>query len=358
MKQPTATRLQRAYLVRAVEERLLRLFSEGKLTGTTHTCIGQELAAISLADSLDKRRDIIFSNHRCHGHYIAWTDDVEGLLAEVMGKHGGVCAGIGGSQHLCGERFFSNGIQGGIVPVAAGLAFAQKLAGNRGVVAVCIGDGTLGEGVIYEAFNIASKWSLPLLVMLENNLYAQSTSQAETLAGDICARAAAFDFQTFHADTWQHERLAHEMQRAVDFVRTHCRPAFIRVDTYRLAAHSKGDDNRDAAEISSFAARDPVNLFISRARGDSDPWLEIVDARVARAVEVAAGQGLREPKPEAPAAAASGLVPATPRESGTQLEAINRELHAWLARDPAVIVLGEDIRSPYGGAFKVTRGLS
>jgi 2-oxoisovalerate dehydrogenase E1 component len=358
VKQPLASRLQRAYVVRAVEERLLRLFSEGKVTGTTHTCIGQELAAISLADSLDKRRDIIFSNHRCHGHYIAWTDDVEGLLAEVMGKHGGVCAGIGGSQHLCGERFFSNGIQGGIVPVSAGLAFAQKLAGNRGIVAVCIGDGTLGEGVIYEAFNIASKWSLPLLVMLENNLYAQSTSQTETLAGDICARAAAFAFETFHADTWQHERLGQEMQRAVDFVRTQCRPAFIRVDTYRLAAHSKGDDNRDPAEISSFAARDPVNLFISQARGGTDPWLEIVDARVARAVEVAAGQGVREPKPDGSIAAASGFAPAAPRDGATQLEAINRELHAWLARDPSVIVLGEDIRSPYGGAFKVTRGLS
>jgi 2-oxoisovalerate dehydrogenase E1 component len=353
-----ASRLQRAYVVRAVEERLLRLFSEGKLTGTTHTCIGQELAAISLADSLDRRRDIIFSNHRCHGHYIAWTDDIEGLLAEVMGKHSGVCAGVGGSQHLCGERFFSNGIQGGIVPVSAGLAFAQKLAGNRGIVAVCIGDGTLGEGVIYEAFNIASRWSLPLLVMLENNLYAQSTSQAETLAGDICARAAAFAFKTFQADTWNHERLAGEMQRAADFVRTECRPAFIRVDTYRLMAHSKGDDNRDAAEISSFAVRDPVNNFISQARAEGDPWLEIVDSRVSRAVELAAGQGMRAPKPSGSSAAPSGLLPAAPRESGTQLEAINRELHAWLARDPSVIVLGEDIRSPYGGAFKVTRGLS
>ncbi|HKU15986.1 MAG TPA: thiamine pyrophosphate-dependent enzyme [Steroidobacteraceae bacterium] len=353
-----ATRLQRAYLVRAVEERLLRLFSEGKLTGTTHTCIGQELSAISLADSLDRQRDIIFSNHRCHGHYIAWTDDVEGLLAEVMGKHGGVCAGIGGSQHLCGERFFSNGIQGGIVPVSAGLAFAQKLAGERGIVAVCIGDGTLGEGVIYEAFNIASKWSLPLLVVLENNLYAQSTSQSETLAGDICARAAAFAMRTFHADTWAHEQLAHEMQSAADFVRERCAPALIRVDTYRLAAHSKGDDNRDAAEISSFAVRDPVNLFISEARVNADPVLGLVDARVSRAVDLAAGQGPREQKPVGQAAAATALAPAAPRESGTQLEAINRELHAWMARDPAVIVLGEDIRSPYGGAFKVTRGLS
>src|SRR5689334_17913232 len=100
--------LQRALLIREVEERFLALFSAGKLSGTTHTCIGQELAAVALADSLDRTRDVVFSNHRCHGHYIAWTDDVAGLVAEVMGKRSGICGGLGGSQHLCGERFFSN----------------------------------------------------------------------------------------------------------------------------------------------------------------------------------------------------------------------------------------------------------
>ena len=117
-----------------------------------------------------------------------------------MGKETGVCGGLGGSQHLSATGFFSNGIQGGIVPVAAGLAFAQKLAGSDGIVAVCIGDGTLGEGVVYETLNMAAKWELPLLVVLENNLYAQSTSQSETLAGDICARAAAFGIATLHGE--------------------------------------------------------------------------------------------------------------------------------------------------------------
>ena len=178
---------QSAVLVRLVEEQLLALFAAGRISGTTHTCIGQELSAVALARSLDRERDIIFSNHRCHGHYLAWTGDVEGLLAEVMGKSTGACGGLGGSQHLHGRGFFSNGVQGGIVPVAAGLAFAQKLDGRGGIVAACIGDGTLGEGTVYETFNIASKWQLPLLILLENNLYAQSTSQTETLAGDICA---------------------------------------------------------------------------------------------------------------------------------------------------------------------------
>ena len=100
-----------------------------------------------------------------------------------MGKSTGICAGLGGSQHLCGERFFKYGIQGGIVPVSAGIAMSHKLAGNGAITAVCIGDGTLGEGVLYETLNLASKWRLPLLVMLENNGYAQSTSQLETMAG-------------------------------------------------------------------------------------------------------------------------------------------------------------------------------
>ena len=148
---------------------------------------------MALADSLDRERDIIFSNHRCHGHYLAWTDDVEGLLAEVMGKESGVCGGIGGSQHLCGRRFFSNGIQGGIVPVSAGLAFAHKLA-RRMMESSRFASATArsARAPCTRRSTLRPSWRLPLLVMLENNLYAQCTSQGETLAGDICARAAAF----------------------------------------------------------------------------------------------------------------------------------------------------------------------
>src|SRR5919197_3634460 len=151
----------KAMLIRSVEERLLTLFAEGKLFGTVHTCIGQEWTGVAVAAALQKG-DLLFSNHRGHGHYLAWTDDVEGLIAELMGKQTGMCGGRGGSQHICSQGFFSNGIQGGIVPVAAGLAFAQKLTGMPHITVVCIGDGTLGEGVLYETLNIAAKWELPL----------------------------------------------------------------------------------------------------------------------------------------------------------------------------------------------------
>jgi 2-oxoisovalerate dehydrogenase E1 component len=351
------SRLQRAYLIRAVEERLLALFSQGKLAGTTHTCIGQELSAVMLAESLDPQRDTIFSNHRCHGHYVAWTDDVEGLVAEIMGRGSGVCGGIGGSQHLCGRRFFSNGVQGGIVPVAAGLAFAEKLAGRTGIVAVCIGDGTLGEGVVYEAFNIAAKWRLPLLIVLENNAYAQSTDQRETLAGDICARAEAFGIPTFTGNTWEYAALGECLHEAAARVRSESAPAFVRVDTYRLAAHSKGDDERDPREIARYSARDPVNGWLNSHAPDVAPFAD-ARSRVDRAVLLADRDGPRSLDRAAAAGQASPVRQAVVMEPGTQLDAINRALRSWLEDDVQVVLLGEDVRAPYGGAFKATRGLS
>jgi 2-oxoisovalerate dehydrogenase E1 component len=356
--------LQRALLIREVEERFLALFSAGKLSGTTHTCIGQELTAVALADALDRTRDVVFSNHRCHGHYLAWTDDVGGLVAEVMGKSTGICAGLGGSQHLCGERFFSNGIQGGIVPVSAGIAMSHKLAGNGAITAVCIGDGTLGEGVLYETLNLASKWRLPLLVMLENNGYAQSTSQLETMAGDICARAAAFGIATYATDTWHQEDLFATLASAARYVREQGAPAFVRVDTYRLAAHSKSDDDRDKSEIGSFAARDPVNMLLARAGASAEIAANVARVRERVAVEIERAE--EAPRPDlARLAHADHSEPAAecewraaPAESGTQLAALNRALGEWLSEDPRVVLIGEDVRSPYGGAFKVTRGLS
>src|SRR5262249_23200481 len=157
-------------LIRSVEERLLALFAEGKLFGTVHTCSGQEWTGVAVATALQEG-DLLFSNHRGHGHYLARTDDGEGLSAEVMGQRKGRCRRGGGRQHMCAKGFFSNGIQGGIVPVAAGLALAQKLQELPNITVVFIGDGTLGEGVLYETLNIAAKWELPLLIVLENNFY-------------------------------------------------------------------------------------------------------------------------------------------------------------------------------------------
>src|ERR1700687_3542943 len=111
----------RAFLIRSFEERLLQLFSQGKLFGTVHTCIGQEFTGIAVANHLVDG-DLIVSNHRCHGHYLARTGDVDGLIAEIMGRVTGICGGRGGSQHIYAGGVLSNGVQGGMVPVSAGLA--------------------------------------------------------------------------------------------------------------------------------------------------------------------------------------------------------------------------------------------
>ena len=196
-----ATFYERMFFIRRFEETLLDLFSLGKLVGTTHTYIGQEANAVGLIEHLDPDATSIFSNHRCHGHYLAFTDDAFGLLCEVMGKAPGVCGGKGGSQHLCKGNFYSNGVLGSIVPVATGIALAEKQKGTGAVSTVFLGDGTLGEGVTYESLNLASLWQLPVLFVVENNHYAQSTPVELELAGSIAARGAAFGVETDELDT-------------------------------------------------------------------------------------------------------------------------------------------------------------
>lgn len=355
---------ERALLIRRVEQRLLQLFAEGKLFGTVHTCIGQEWTGVAIAETL-RDGDVIFSNHRGHGHYLARTDDVEGLIAEVMGKQAGVCGGRGGSQHICRDGFYSNGVQGGIVPVTAGLALAGKMRDTGNVAVVFIGDGTLGEGALYETLNIASKWNLPLCIVVENNKYAQSTSQKETLAGSICARAEAFDIKTAHGNTWQPGELIELAADAIEYVRHESRPLLLQIDTYRLMAHSKGDDDRDTAEVKSYWDVDSLSLMandLDKATGDE------IEARIAtrinRAVELAeaspyaeAGGGSDEFSPQTE----MGETIWTPTRIENPDRVVNRihvALQRNMQRDERIIIIGEDIESPYGGAFKVTKNLS
>ena len=123
-----------------------------------------------------------------------------------MGKDSGAAGGFGGSQHLLSENFLSNGIQGGMVPVAAGYALINKLEKINSATIVFIGDGTLGEGILYEALNMISKWELPLLIVIENNSYAQSTKTSTVISGNIKNRALAFDIKYDEADTWNWEK--------------------------------------------------------------------------------------------------------------------------------------------------------
>jgi TPP-dependent pyruvate/acetoin dehydrogenase alpha subunit len=253
-------RLYRGMLViRRFEERLLSLFDEGVLTGTTHCCIGQEADCVAVIRHLE-RGDHVFSNHRCHGHYLAQTGDAVGLLAEIMGKRSGVCGGVGGSQHLWAPDFASNGILGGTVPAAAGIAMAEQLNGNGRLSVVFVGDGALGEGVIYETLNIASLWRLPLLVVVEDNAWSQSTPRHLNLAGDIASRFAAFGIPVTSLDSTDVVEIDAVAQTEVQLTRETPGPRALVIHTYRLCHHSKNDDNRPVEEVQSRHALDPLRV--------------------------------------------------------------------------------------------------
>ena len=160
--------LDKCLRIRLFENNLLELFKRGEITGTVHTCVGQEYTGVFLSNFL-KKGDIAFSNHRGHGHYLSFTEDYKGLLNELLSKENGCSRGFGGTQHLINDNFISNGIQGGMVPIAAGVGLNLKNSKKDNICFTFIGDGTLGEGLLWESLNIISKWRLPILIILEDN---------------------------------------------------------------------------------------------------------------------------------------------------------------------------------------------
>jgi TPP-dependent pyruvate/acetoin dehydrogenase alpha subunit len=270
-------------LIRRFEERLLAEFSTGKLVGTTHAYIGQEANAAGIFSVTDPG-DVVFSNHRCHGHFLAYGGDPYRLAAELMGKASGLVGGRGGSQHIHWRNFYSNGIQGGILPVATGMALAEKVNKTGKIALAFLGDGTLGEGALYESLNIASLWSLPILFVVENNRYAQTTPIELAVAGTITGRFSAFGITTLERDTSDVLEVQAAALEAVGSARRNRRPVGLILHTYRFSAHSKGDDVRDPAEIARAREKDPLLIHTprlsdaERARAESEVAAAITDA--------------------------------------------------------------------------------
>ena len=352
-----------ALRIRAVENALYELFGKGKLHGTIHTCVGQEFSGAMLGKHL-RATDYVTSNHRCHGHFIGATGNWRGLIDELVGNRDGVCAGIGSSQHLWAENFISNGQQGGLLPVAAGVALDRKTRGESGVVVSFMGEGTLGEGIVYETLNLDVLWGLPHVVICENNFYSQSTAQGVGVAGSIAERAAGFGLSVAEASTWDLPAFDRSLRLAFERARTESEPTFILLSTYRLNPHSKGDDLRDRGEIDWFAAHDPATLALE----DHAHFGALYRTFVEEAAEHAAA-ALDKPllatahyfPDQCPRHEAAGPIAWTKAGAGadTRLaQQLNAFYHDRLETDRDAFFLGEDIADPYGGAFKVAKGLT
>lgn len=280
------------YLIRRFEETVLEGFSRGVFFGTTHTCLGQEANAVGALSNL-RADDIVFSSHRCHGHFLAYGGDMRSLFAELMGRSTGVCGGRGGSQHLHWRNFYSNGIQGGILPVATGMALAEKHKKSSAVVVAFLGDGTLGEGVVYESFNMASLWGAPILYVVENNHIAQTTPVDMTLAGDICERFTAFGIPARRLDTSDVLDIAPVAGGLLEEARSQSAPRALVLNTHRFGPHSKGDDTRLPQEIAFLRENfDPIRLQAARI----EPARRLaIEAEVDRQVHLAFQTALEEP---------------------------------------------------------------
>lgn len=280
------------YTIRRFETLLLEQFPTGIFAGTTHTSLGQEANAVGVLSHLDEK-DVVVSNHRCHGHFLAYGGDPQALYAELMGKPAGVCGGVGGSQHLHWRNFYSSGVLGGTAAMAAGMALAEKRSGVGAIVVNFLGDGALGEGIVYECLNMASLWELPVLFVLEHNHIAQTTPSSLAIAGDIAARFEAFGIPTAWLDTSDILKIESKAVELIEKVRKEGSPHALILETARLGTHSKGDDTRSPEELEIlWRERDPIAIHSARLEETQRKALNLsVEARIQQAFQNALRDG-------------------------------------------------------------------
>lgn len=230
--------------IRLFERKIDWLFSKGKLGGTSHLCIGQEAVSAGIMANLTIN-DYVISSHRGHGHLIAKGGDIQKIFSELMGKIDGYCYGKGGTQHLCATEigfYGTNGITGGGIPIATGIALSIKLRNTQEIVVSFFGDGASNQGTFHESLNMASAWNLPILYVCENNLYGMSTPIKNiTNIDDLAQRAGAYNIKSYKIDGMNVMEVLERSKEAVSYVRTAKKPFFIEAKTYRFCGHSKSD---------------------------------------------------------------------------------------------------------------------
>lgn len=254
--------------IRVFEEHVNELYTSAKMPGLAHLYTGQEAVAVGVCQAL-RADDYITSTHRGHGHCLAKGASVDRMFAELLGKVTGYCRGKGGSMHIADQErgnLGANAIVAGSTGIATGAAFSAKRRGS-GQVAVCFfGEGGLGQGILYEVFNMAALWKLPVVYVCENNLYNEYTHYVETTAGEVLARPRAFGIPTEDVDGQDVRAVYAAAGRAVARAREGEGPALLLCQTYRFLGHHVGDVSRayyrsKEEEERWRADRDPLQIL-------------------------------------------------------------------------------------------------
>jgi pyruvate dehydrogenase E1 component alpha subunit len=293
-------------LIRRFEEKCGQLYGMKLIGGFCHLYIGQE--AIIAATSLAKQPgDSTITSYRDHGHIIASGTEPKYVLAELMGKEGGCSKGKGGSMHMFNipNRFYGgHGIVAAQVPIGTGIAFAEKYKGTNNICYTFLGDGAANQGQMFEAFNMAALWSLPVLYIIENNEYAMGTSvKRSTFETDLYKRGESLGISGNQVDGMDLDKVYKAIKRATDEIRETSFPQILEVKTYRFRGHSMSDPAkyRTKEEVDHYKLADPVEHLkdkILEKKYLSDEELKNIEKKVKNIVQEAVAFAENSPEPQ------------------------------------------------------------
>ena len=295
-------------LIRRFEEKAGQLYGMGLINGFCHLYIGQEAVVVGMQAAINNARDSVITSYRDHGHMLACGMDAKGVMAELTGRSGGYSKGKGGSMHMFSreKRFFGgHGIVGAQVPLGTGLAFAHQYSGDGGVCLCYFGDGAVNQGQVYESFNMAELWRLPVIYIIENNKYAMGTSIERASAGiDLYKRGTAYNIPGKAVDGMDVLAVRAAGQEAVDFVRAGNGPFILEMKTYRYRGHSMSDPAkyRTKEEVAKMREQhDPIDQLRKKLLDESlitEDGLKDIDRDVKAIVSEAAEFSQISPEPD------------------------------------------------------------
>ena len=292
--------------IRRFEERAAQLYGMGHIGGFCHLYIGQEAVVVGVLMTIDKN-DSVVTTYRDHGHMIARGLQPKKIMAELTGRSTGYSAGKGGSMHMFSKKnnfYGGHGIVGAQVPIGTGIAFTLKYNNQKNICRTYIGVGAMNNGQVFEAFNLASLWSLPVLYIIENNMYAMGTAVTRAAAGsDLYKRGEAFGIPGSIVDGMNVFKVIESAQIAGDYVRSGKGPYILEVQTYRYRGHSMSDPAkyRTKEELESYKTNDPIDIAsneIIKKKLASKKDLEKINKKIIQEIKEAAEYALDSPFPE------------------------------------------------------------